>query len=56
MRHGSCTLTFRTAQERLQGLLAARSSPTAGHRACTTSATRLSLPTMCSTGEALKLF
>ena len=54
MRHGSCTPTSRTAQERLQGLLAMRSSSMAAHRTCTTSATRRSLPTTCSTGEALQ--
>ena len=56
MRHGSCTPTFRTAQERLQGLLAMRSSPTAAQRACATSATRRRSPTTCSTGEALLFF
>ena len=55
MLHGSCTPTFRTAQERLQGLPATRSSPTAAHRACMTSVTRRRLPTMCSTGEALSV-
>ena len=50
MRHGSCTPTLRTTQERLQGLPAMRSSPTAAHRACATSATRRRLPITCSIG------
>ena len=56
MRHGSCTPTSHTAQEWLQGLPAMRSSLTAAHRACMTSATRRRLPITCSTGEALKVF
>ena len=56
MRHGSCTPISHIAQEQLRGLPAARSSPTALHGACTISASRHRLPTMCSTGEALNLF